>query len=157
MDHSRFNRFVNQTLREFPLTPPLFLEPGVSVAEAVEAMRTASASCVLLGHPGRLEGIFTERDVLTRCMDDGFDWQQPVGGTVATQSPRTISADGTLAEALAAFQLFGHRTLPVADKGTVRGLVRLGDVLTHLAEAFPEELLNLPPRPHQVMEKQEGG
>ncbi len=157
MDHSRFNRFVNQPLRELPLTPPLFIESTLSVAQAVDAMRSAHASCALLGTEDAVDGIFTERDVLTKCMGDGFDWQQPVGASVATSSPRTIPVERSLAEALAAFQQHNHRTLPVVDGGKVLGLVRLGDVLTHLAEAFPEELLNLPPRPHQVMEKQEGG
>jgi CBS domain containing-hemolysin-like protein len=52
-----------------------------------------------------------------------------------------------------------YRTLPVVHAGSDRiiGLVRIGDLLTHLAEAFPEDVLNLPPRPHQVMEKPEGG
>ena len=157
MDHSRFNRFVNQPLRELPLTPPLFIESTAPVSAAVAAMRSGSASCVLLGAQGRLEGIFTERDVLTKCMGDGFDWNQPVGAAVATQAPRTIAATNSLGEALAALQQHGYRTLPVLDGANVVGLVRLGDVLTHLAEEFPEELLNLPPRPHQVMEKQEGG
>jgi CBS domain-containing protein len=157
MDHSRFNRFVNQPLRELPLCAPLFIGPDATVAQAVEAMRSASASCALLGEQGAIKGIFTERDVLTKCMGDGFDWQQPVGASVATQSPRTISANRSLGEALAAFQQHGHRTLPVVDGQHVLGLVRLGDVLTHLAEVYPEELLNLPPRPHQVMEKPEGG
>lgn len=157
MDHSRFNRFVNQPLREFPLTPPLFIEPTATVAQAVDAMRAASTSCVLLGDGHSVEGIFTERDVLTKCMKDGFDWQEPVGAAVATRNPRLIRAERTLAEALAAFQQHGHRTLPVVDGEVVLGLLRLGDVFTHLAEAFPEELLNLPPRPHQVMEKPEGG
>jgi CBS domain-containing protein len=90
-------------------------------------------------------------------MGDGFDWDQQVGANVATTEPRTISADRSLGEALAAFQRHGYRTLPVTDGDEVLGLIRLGDVLKHLAEAFPEELLNLPPRPHQVMEKPEGG
>lgn len=157
MDHSRFNRFVNQPVRELPLTPPVYIDSSTTVARAVAAMRSESASCVLLGEQGRLDGIFTERDVLTKCMADGFDWEQPVGAAVATQSPRTIAAGRSLGEALAAMQQHGYRTLPVVDGSRVLGLVRLGDVLTHLAEEFPEELLNLPPRPHQVMEKQEGG
>jgi len=37
------------------------------------------------------------------------------------------------------------------------GVVRPQDILKYLAEAFPEELLNLPPRPHQQMEQPEGG
>jgi CBS domain-containing protein len=157
MDHSRFNRFVNQPLRELPLSTPIFVEPTVSVSQAVESMRSASASCVLVGSQGSLRGIFTERDVLTKCMGDGFDWKQEVGVSVATSEPRTISGNRSLGEALAAFQRYGYRTLPVTDGDEVLGLIRLGDVLKHLAEAFPEELLNLPPRPHQVMEKPEGG
>ena len=49
------------------------------------------------------------------------------------------------------------RTVPIVDGGTVRGLVRLGDLRRHLAELLPVELLNLPPRPDQQMKKPEGG
>ena len=38
----------------------------------------------------------------------------------------------------------------------VVGMVRQQDLLKYLAEAFPEELLNLPPRPHQRMKESEG-
>jgi hypothetical protein len=38
----------------------------------------------------------------------------------------------------------------------VAGLLRSQDVLEYVAEAFPEEVLNLPPRPHQKMEEPEG-
>jgi len=54
-------------------------------------------------------------------------------------------------------QQFHYRTLPVTRDGDVVGVARLGDLVTHLAEAYPEDVLNLPPRPNQVMEKQEGG
>jgi hypothetical protein len=49
------------------------------------------------------------------------------------------------------------RTVPIVEGGSVRGLVRLGDLLRHLAELFPEEVLNIPPRPDQQMPKPEGG
>jgi hypothetical protein len=38
----------------------------------------------------------------------------------------------------------------------VAGIVRQQDILRFLAESFPEELLNLPPRPHQAAEASEG-
>src|SRR5690606_16180516 len=108
--------------------------------------------------PANVQGIFTERDVLTKCMGDGFDWDQPLAGSLVTERPRTIAATQTVAEALATLQQHGYRTLPVTGSdGAVLGLIRVGDLLTQLVEAFPEEVLNLPPRPHQVMEKQEGG
>ena len=49
-------------------------------------------------------------------------------------------------------------SVPVVDDDRVLvGVVRQIDILKFLAESFPEELLNLPPRPHQRMEQAEGG
>jgi hypothetical protein len=45
----------------------------------------------------------------------------------------------------------------VVEGDRVVGVLRLGDLLRDLAEAYPEDVLNLPPRPHQVMEQPEGG
>lgn len=106
---------------------------------------------------GQVVGIFTERDVLTKCMGDDFDWDQTLADSVLTRDPQTISSQETVAEAVATMQQHHYRTLPVVVGTKVVGLVRLGDLLTHLAEAYPEDVLNLPPRPHQVMERPEGG
>jgi hypothetical protein len=35
-------------------------------------------------------------------------------------------------------------------------VVRQVDIIKYLAESFPEEFLNLPPRPHQRMKEPEG-
>ena len=49
------------------------------------------------------------------------------------------------------------RNVPLVDDDAVlAGVVRPVDVLKYLAEAFPEELLNLPPLPHQRMAATEG-
>jgi hypothetical protein len=54
-------------------------------------------------------------------------------------------------------QTGGFRNGPIVDDaGIVQGIVRPQDVLRYLAEAFPEEVLNLPPRPHQKMKESEG-
>ena len=52
----------------------------------------------------------------------------------------------------------GHyRNLPlIDDAGKVVGMLRQQDLLSYVAEAFPQEILNLPPRPHQTMEAPEG-
>ncbi len=157
MDRARLSRFVNKELREFRLGLPLFVSPTESVEASLRQMRGAGQSCVLVGDAAHLAGIFTERDVLTRCMSEDFDWSQPIQDALVAREPRTIGSDRTLAEAIATFQQHRYRTLPVVEDGRVVGLIRVSDVLAHVAEAFPEEILNLPPRPHQVMEKQEGG
>jgi CBS domain-containing protein len=157
MDRSRLSRFVNQRINELPLEEPAVVSPFTTVRAAVATMKEGSRSCVLAVDEGKLQGIFTERDVLTKCMDDGFDWDQQLDAAVLTREPRTIASNRTIAEAIALMQQHRYRTLPVMESGSVVGLVRLGDLLRHLAEEYPEDILNLPPRPHQVMERPEGG
>lgn len=157
MDRSRLSRFVNQRLSELSLQEPAVVSPFTSVRSAVGVMQERAHSCVLAMEGGHLQGIFTERDVLTKCMDDGFDWDQPINASVLTKQPTTIASTRTVAEAIATMQKHHYRTLPVVEGETVVGLVRLGDLLKDLAEAYPEDVLNLPPRPHQVMERPEGG
>ncbi len=148
---------TNQKLQDLPLETPVAVAPGAPVREVVAQMREGSRSCVLAMDNTSLVGIFTERDVLTKCMGEGFDWDQPLETAVLTRAPRTITASSTVADAIATMQQHHYRTLPVVDGSRVVGLIRMGDLLTHLAEAYPEDILNLPPRPHQVMERPEGG
>lgn len=157
MDRSRLERFVNQRLAEVPLADPLFISPADPVSAAVRLMQENGQSSVLAVDGTRLVGIFTERDLLTKCMVDGFDWEQPIGEAVLTRDPRVVAASATVADAIAIMQRHSYRTLPVTDGERVLGLIRLGDLLRQLAEVYPEDVLNLPPRPHQVMPRPEGG
>ena len=119
-------------------------------------MRARRDSCALIVEGGRLQGLVTERDVLSRFMEDGFDWSQPVE-RVMTRDPLTLDCSDAITGVIRLMREHDFRTVPIVDGGTVRGLVRLGDLLRHLAELFPEEILNLPPRPNQEMKSQEGG
>ena len=157
MDRSRLERFVASPIGELPLGKVPIVSPDAPVSDALSVMRATGSSCVLSVRDGGLAGIFTERDVLTRCMEPGFDWSQPLETTVLTVAPRTIGADASVADAVALMQRHGYRTLPVVRSGELLGIVRLTDLLKHLAEAYPEDILNLPPRPNQVAEKREGG
>jgi len=157
MDRTRLSRFVNQRLSELTLSEPATVSPFIPVRQAVATMNRLGTSCVLAVEKGELQGIFTERDVLTKCMVDGFDWDQPLSASVLTKQPRVIASTGTVAEAIALMQQHHYRNLPVVEGNRVVGVLRLGDLLRDLAEAYPEDVLNLPPRPHQVMEQPEGG
>ena len=71
--------------------------------------------------------------------------------------PRTLRLEQTVRDAIVLFADGRYRNVPlVDDDGRVVGIVRQQDILKYLAEAFPEELLNLPPRPHQRMKESEG-
>lgn len=157
MDRSRLQQFMSTRLAELPLVAPLFLSPSTLVQSAVTQMRDGACSFVLAGGPDELTGIFTERDVLTKCMGEDFDWAEPLDKAVLTREVRTVSSSATVGEAIASMRQHRYRTLPVMDGSKVLGLVRLQDLLRHLAEVFPDDVLNIPPRPHQAAESREGG
>ncbi len=132
------------------------VQSGTPLRDALAAMRSQGGDAVLVLHGSQLAGILTERDVLTRILGSGVDESRSVDEFM-TASPGTLHADATLIEAMRAMEQGHFRNLPlVDDAGTVVGLLRQLDLLEYVAEAFPEEILNLPPRPHQRMEEPEG-
>jgi CBS domain-containing protein len=67
-----------------------------------------------------------------------------------TASPRTILESESLETAIRLMTAGGYRHLPLVDAaGTLVGVLSARDIIRHLAEFFPVEVMNLPPRLHQ--------
>ncbi len=142
---------------------PVTVGPGTSLAACVRAIqRTGTGDSVFVtGDDGRLVGVLTERDIFGRLVGPdvaaGVDLDAPVEQYM-TRDPHTLRLDQTVRDAIALMQTGRFRNVPVVDENRrLVGVVRQVDILKFLAESFPEELLNLPPRPHQRMEQAEGG
>jgi CBS domain-containing protein len=134
--------------------PPM-VGPQTPLAGALHAMREHGGEALLVGEDGRLAGILTERDVLHRVIGQRIDPARPVSDFM-TPEPHALDAAATLLDAMQAMESGGYRNLPLVEDGRVIGLLRQHDLLHYIAEAFPQEILNLPPRPHQTMEEPEG-
>ena len=137
---------------------PVTVAPGTTLADCVRAIqRTGTGDSVfVVDREGRLAGVLTERDVFGRLVGGDIDLTQTVE-TLMTTQPRTLDLDQTIRDAIELMQTGRYRNVPVIDgEGRLVGVVRQSDVLKYLAESFPEELLNLPPRPHQRMRAPEG-
>jgi CBS domain-containing protein len=146
----------NEKVRSIARREPVSVAPDVTLDEAMEQMRAAGGDALLIIAAGRLAGIVTERDVLTRILGQDVDGKLPVRDFM-TAEPHTLPAEATLLEAMAAMEGGHYRNLPLVDEaGQVVGMLRQRDLLEYVAEAFPQEILNLPPRPHQLMEAPEG-
>jgi CBS domain-containing protein len=135
---------------------PATVAPGTSLRETMTAMRKEGGDAVLVRDGSRLVGILTERDILTRVLGANVDDSRPVDEFMS-RDPHTMHADATLVEAMQAMESGHYRNVPlVDDDGSIVALLRQLDLLEYVAEAFPQEILNLPPRPHQTMEEPEG-
>ena len=132
--------------------------PGTSLADCLRAIqRTGTGDLVFVCDPdGRLRGVLTERDIFERIVGGQVDLNQPVE-SLMTAEPRTLDLDQTIRDAIELMQIGRYRNIPIVDGGGhLVGVVRQNDIIKYLAESFPEELLNLPPRPHQRMKEPEG-
>ena len=155
----RVPSITEERLRVLSRRQPVTVRPGTSLAECVRAIqRTGTGDSVFVCDlSGRLTGVLTERDVFARLVGGTVDLQQPVESLMTTE-PKTLDLDDTIRDAIVLMQTGRYRNVPmVDDSGHLVGVVRQSDITNYLAESFPEELLNLPPRLHQRMKAPEGG
>lgn len=156
---ARVPSVADERLKVLSRREPVTVEPGTSLAECIAAIRrTGTGDSVFVTNPdGTLAGVLTERDIFGRIVGGDVDLSQPVE-TMMTTKPHHLHLDETVRDAIELMQTGRYRNVPLLDdEDQLIGVVRPQDILKYLAEAFPEELLNLPPRPHQRMRKAEGG
>ena len=134
----------------------LGMDEASSYEEVLGRLRDAHAGSVVVTKGGKVSGIFTERDVLNRCVLEGVGPGTPVG-TLMTAGPATLPCTATVADALALMHGRRVRNIPLVDaSGAPKGLLTVGRLIRFLAYAFPAEVMNLPPRPGQVSDETEG-
>lgn len=149
---------ADEKLRVLARRDPVTVRPGTSLDACIAVIRDTGRgdSVFVTDEGGRLHGVLTERDIFARLVGHEVDLNQPVE-TLMKVHPWTLHLDQPIRHAIDLMQTGRYRNVPlVDDDGVLVGVVRPVDILKYLAEAFPEELLNLPPRPHQVMPETEG-
>lgn len=143
-------RLLRQCLTVLPNRSPLIFGPEDFVAGAMRAMQEKHRGCVLVSSDGtergQLAGIFTERDVLNKIIGQGRNPALVKLGDVMVSEPEALPSDASVAWVLNKMSVGGFRHVPVVDdQGRIAFVVSVRDVVQFLVEAFPNEVLNLPP------------
>jgi CBS domain-containing protein len=155
---SRVPGLIDEKLKMLSRRDPLTVRPGTSLQSCLDLIHeTGIADSVFVtDESGRLLGVLTERDIFGQLVGPDADLAQPVEALMVDH-PFTLHLDEPIRHAVELMQTGRYRNVPLIDDDTILvGVVRPVDILKYLAEAFPEELLNLPPRPHQQMVATEG-
>ncbi len=155
---SRVPGLLDEKLKSLTRREPLAVAPGTPLQICLDRIRQGgTGDSVFVTDPaGRLLGVLTERDIFARLVSPDVDLAKPVE-LLMVDHPNTLHLDEPVRRAIELMQTGKFRNVPLVDDDDVLvGVVRPVDVLKYLAEAFPEELLNLPPRPHQLMDATEG-
>ena len=116
-------------LRDVMTNPVIRIHPEESVAVAARTLEHYNIGALpVCGNDGRMCGLITDRDIVTRCLASG---RSPVSTTVRdVMTANVIAARPDMDTALAA-GLMGReqiRRLPVVENGRLCGMVSLGDL-----------------------------
>ena len=109
------------------------VDAATPVAEVIDKLVRERTGCVTVSSAdGRVRGIFTERDVLTRVALEDRDMGQIPVADVMTPDPMVMAPTSSVQEVLARMRDNGFRHMPVAgDGGDLTGMVTMGDVLQY--------------------------
>ena len=141
------------------ITTPKLVQapPEISVKDGIELMQKNKAGYIVVAKNKKVVGLFTESDVINKILDKDVDWNLPICDFMTPNPPVLKPTDvvGTAIDLMGEKKLY-HIPL-VDDKGDLVNVLSVRTLTRFLAEFYPTEIYNLPPRPGQVMSTQEGG
>lgn len=116
-------------IRDIMSTPAIRIHPEETVAVAARMLERSNIGALpVCGSDGRLCGLLTDRDIVTRCLAAG---RSPSATPVrAVMTTAVVSAPPDMDLGLAA-GLMGRRQirrLPVTENGKLCGMLSLGDL-----------------------------
>jgi CBS domain-containing protein len=140
-------RLLREPTSVLPVRKPIVLSRFHTVTDAIRAMQSEHRGVVLVTDDGtmhsRVVGIFTERDVLFRVVDQGRNPATVALSELMTADPECLRDDQAIAEVLRMMSVGGFRHVPIVDaEGRPVCVVAVRDVVEFLVEAFPQEVLN---------------
>ncbi|MBI1208233.1 MAG: CBS domain-containing protein [Azospirillum sp.] len=119
------HRRIEQILRNQRL---LKLPPTATVREAARQMAARRVAAVVVTEgDDRLDGIFTERDMVDRVVAAELDPATTTLAEVMTPEPATVTGGHTVREAMAVMDATDVRHCVVVEQGRAVGIVSMRD------------------------------
>jgi len=110
---------------------PISAEAHQTVLEVATLMAQHNIGAVPVLQEGRLKGIFSERDLMSRVVVAGKDPARTLVNQVMTEDPLTVAPNDPLETCMTLMKRHGFRHLPVCAGRELKGVVSLRDILLH--------------------------
>ena len=124
-------------LREVMSSPVIRIHPDETVSVAARTLARYNIGILpVCGGDGRLCGLVTDRDLVTRCLAAG---RSPLHTPVRDVMTSQVVSAGADLDASAAAEMMGKeqiRRLPVVENGRLCGMVSLGDLAVQAESAL---------------------
>ena len=152
LDSSVFSK----PIKHIRVRKPISMSPEHTVEKAMLQMNERGVGCVLVTENKKLIGIFTERDVLKKVAGKDASGSLKLK-EVMTPKVEGLQADDSIAYVLNTMHVGGYRHVPIMDEmGLPVAVISVKDIVGFIIEHFPEDVINLPPRPMRTTTEREG-
>jgi CBS domain-containing protein len=117
-----------QSVQEIMTHDPVTVELSTTLDEVARLMRDNDTGAIIATESGKVRGIITDRDIVTRAIADGRDPGQTRVQDVSTASVVTLNPQDRIDTAAHIMREQDVRRLPVVDGDRPIGIVSLGDL-----------------------------
>jgi CBS domain-containing protein len=117
-----------KSVREAMTASVSSVSPSQSLADAAEVMKGQDVGSVPVVEEGRLAGIVTDRDIVTRAVAERRNPQAVKVEEIASHDLVTVESEQDLDEALALMARHKVRRLPVLEGGRLVGMLAQADI-----------------------------
>ena len=124
--------------------------PHAVVFDVVALMSEAGVGCIPVLEDGRLVGVFSERDLMTRVVVEEVDPRTTPVSLVMTREVMTAGLDDGVERCLDKMRNAGCRHLPVVVDGRVIAMISMRDLMRDEIEEQVEEIRGLRQYIHQA-------
>lgn len=107
----------------------LVIDPELTVRSAAERMAERNIGAVAVVDSGRLAGVFSERDILSRVVARGLSSEATTVGEVMSKDLVVAEPEENIDSALQKMHSIRARHLPVVRDGKLVGMISIRDLL----------------------------
>jgi len=132
--HADTNVLMSAPVRLLMTGQPALVSATASVREAAQRLGAGGGSALLVvddqGQGQALVGIITDRDIRSRLVAEGLDYDTPVAA-IMTRKLISVDADRLVFEAMLAMLRHNIHHLPVLQHGKPLGIIDQGDIIRY--------------------------
>ncbi|MFN8392707.1 MAG: CBS domain-containing protein [Bdellovibrionota bacterium] len=146
MDSHQFgvvdNRFLARSLGTLNPHSPILVPQETKLSDAIELLQKHKIGCVIVTDViGKIQGIFTERDVLLKVALKPIHPSKVSVASVMTKNPQTATMTTSVAFSLNMMSHGGYRHLPIVDDENYPiGIISVKDIVDYLSHAVTKDL-----------------
>jgi CBS domain-containing protein len=128
-------------IRDVMTTNPTTVERSTTALEAAKVMAGEDVGPLPVTDGGRLVGIVTDRDIVTRVLAEERDPQSTTVGDICSSDLVTVTPEDDLDQALRKMASAQVRRLPVVEGDRIIGIVAQADVARQAPEQQTGEIV----------------